>query len=85
MSNIILEVLALNKPIIYLNNPGASTDILKKVSSSYLINSNDPFEISKKIKKYKIKKINFSNKKFLKKFDILLLIKKYENIIDDII
>ena len=85
MSNIILEVLALNKPIIYLNNPGASTDVLKKVNSSFLINSNNPLRISKKIKTYRPKKINSSNKELLKKLDIKVIVKKYENIIDDII
>ena len=85
MSNITLEVLALNKPIIYLNNPGASTEILKKVNSSFLINSNEPLKIAKKIKMFRPKNTNLSNKKILKKFDIKVIIKKYENMIDDII
>lgn len=84
MSNIALEALALNKSIFFLNNPGASTEILKKVSSAYLIKTNDPLKISKKMLTFKIKK-NVSNKKILKNFDIKLITKKYEKIIDDII
>ena len=85
MSNIILEVLALNKPIIYLNNSGASTEILKNVNSSYIINSKEPFKIAKKIKMFRSKNFYSSNNNILKKFDIKEIIKKYENIIDDII
>ena len=84
MSNIALEVLTLDKPIFFLNNPGASTEILKKVRSTSLINTNDPLKISSKMSTLKIKK-NISNKKILKNFDIKLIIKKYEKIIDDII
>jgi len=85
MSNITLEVLALNKPIIYLNNPGASTEILKNVNSSFLINSNEPLKIAKKIKMFRSKNTHLSNRKILKKFDIKEIIKKYESMIDDII
>ena len=85
MSNIILEVLALSKPIIFLNNPGASTEILKNVKSSFLINSNEPLKIAKKIKMFRSKNVYLSNEKMLEKFDIKEIIKKYESIIDDII
>lgn len=85
MSNIVLEVLALDKPIIFLNNIGASTELLKKVSSCYLINSNEPENISRKINSLNLKKKIFSNKELLKKFDIKITTKKFENIIDDIV
>ena len=71
--------------IIFLNNPGASTEILKNVNSSFLINSKEPLKIAKKIKTFKSKNFHLSNKKILEKFDIKEIIKKYENIIDDII
>ena len=84
MSNTVLETLSMDKPIIYLNNTGASTDLLKKIKNSYLINSNDPYFISKKINNYKIPLKNKSNFSTLKKFKINNILRKYEKILDDI-
>ena len=56
MSNTVLETLSLNKPIIFLNNTGASTELLKKAKNTYSINSNNPFFISKKLSQYKLTK-----------------------------
>ena len=85
MSNTVLETLSLNKPIIFFNNTGASTDLLKKSKSAYLINSNDPLFISKKIKYYKLPDKKLSNVSILKKFRLSHVVKKYEKILDDIL
>ena len=73
------------KPIIFFNNTGASTDLLKKSKSAYLINSNDPLFISKKIKYYKLPDKKLSNLSILKKFRLNHVVKKYEKILDDIL
>ena len=53
--------------------------------SSFLINSNEPLKIAKKIETFRGKNVYLSNKKILKKFDIKEITKKYESMIDDII
>ncbi len=84
LSNTVLETLSLNKPIIFLNNIGVSTDILKKAKNSYIINSNNPTFISKKIINYKIPNKKLSNANILKRFEINNVIKKYEKLLDDL-
>ena len=84
MSNTVLETLSLNKPIIFLNNTGASTELLKKAKNTYSINSNNPFFISKKLSQYKLTKIKYSNFDIIKKFRIKKILEKYEKLLDDI-
>ena len=85
MSNTVLETLFLEKPIIFLNNIGASTELLKKSKNAFAINSNNPLLISKKLNQYKLPKIKYSNFNIIKKFEIKNILKQYEKLIDDIL
>jgi glycosyltransferase involved in cell wall biosynthesis len=84
MSNVILETLALDKPILYFNNNGASTDLLKKTNNNFMLKSKNPNYIANIIDIMKFKKTK-SNKKILKKFDLKNIINIYEKIIDDLL
>ncbi len=82
MSNVILETLTIGKPIYYFNNPGASTDLLKKFKNNYILKSQSPQYISKVIDNVKLNKIK--NYKKLKKYDLKNILTQYEKIIDDL-
>ncbi len=82
MSNVVLETLCINKPIIYFDNPGASTDILKNTNNFLLKSSNKKY-IANILDNIKIKKTK-SNSMLTKKFEISKIIKKYEKIINDL-
>ena len=84
MSNVALEALSLDKPIIYFNNPGASTDVLKKTFNNLMLKSYKKKYVAKVLDNIEIidKKSNIS---FLKKFEINVISKKYEKMIDDLL
>ena len=84
MSNTVLEALSLDKSILYLDNTGASTDLLRKSKNSYPIKSNDPFFISKKINQYKKSDNKISNYNIIKKLRLNNILRKYEIVLDDL-
>ena len=83
MSNVVLETLCINKPIIYFDNPGASTDILKNTNNNFLLKFSNKKYIANKLNNIKIKKTK-SNRSITKKFEVSKIIKKYEKIINDL-
>ena len=82
MSNVVLETLAIGKPIYYFNNPGASTDLLKKFKNNFILKSQSPKYLSKVIDNTNLKEIdNIFN---LKDYDLNIILNKYEKIIDEL-
>ena len=63
---------------------GASTEILKKMYNTYLIQSKSINQAAKYIDTYKIKKQQISNFDNLQKFSLLNVVKSYEKTIDDL-
>ncbi len=84
MSNVVLETLSLDKQIIYFNNPGASTDLLKKISKNLMLRSAKKKYIANVLDNIKVINKN-SNEQILKKFQIKVITRKYEKIIDDLL
>ena len=72
MSNVVLETLAIRKPIFYFNNLSASTDILKKIKGNFMFKKKTPKYIAKKslikLKKEKNKRFCIITKIFFKKY-----------------
>ena len=71
MSNVVLETLAIRKPIFYFNNLSASTDILKKIKGNFMFKKKTPKYIAKiidQIKRKKNKRFCIITKIFFKKY-----------------
>ena len=82
MSNVVLETLAIRKPIFYFNNLSASTDILKKIKGNFMFKKKTPKYIAKIIDQIKRKK-KIKDSALLRKFSLKNIIKNYENLIDN--
>ena len=74
-SNVILEALSLNLPVVTTNSPGGNKEIIKNGENGFLARVGDPTDIVNKLMQIKKKK-NF--KIDVSKFDINLIGKKYE-------
>ncbi len=74
-SNVILEALSLNLPVVVTNSPGGNKEIIKNGENGFLARVGDPTDIVNKLMQIKKKK-NF--KIDVSKFDINLIGKKYE-------
>ena len=66
MSNVVLETLCINKPIIYFDNLEKSTDILKNTNNNFLLKFSNKKYIANKLNNIKIKKTK-SNRSITKK------------------
>ena len=81
MSNVILETIAIGKPIYYFNNPGASTDLLKKTKNNFVLKYKSPKYIANIIDNIKQNKNNTHK---LDKYNFKTILNHYEKIIDDL-
>ena len=72
MSNVVLETLAIRKPIFYFNNLSASTDILKKIKGNFMFKKKLQNILQKKslikLKEKKNKRFCIITKIFFKKY-----------------
>ena len=90
LPNVLIEAMALNKPIISTNSPTGPREILLNGKAGFLIKRNDFKSLSSKIHLFLKNPKLFNKKKLyykesLKRFSPENSLKKYANIVDDII
>ena len=90
LPNVLIEAMALNVPIISTNSPTGPREILLNGKAGFLIKKDDHETLSKKIKMFlknpkMFKKKKLFYKKSLKRFSPEKSLKKYADIVDNII